>query len=56
MFFTGGAVGARRLVRRWRREVRGALHCLLATREGALLADTIDMWADLALARVDLAG
>ena len=43
-------------MRRWRREVRAALHCLLAAREGALLADSVDMWADLALARVDLAG
>ena len=38
----------------WRRELRLGLHCLLTTREGVRLEDTIDIFVNLASARLDL--
>ena len=39
----------------WRRDLRVSLHCLLTTKEGFRLRDTIDMFVNLANYRLDLA-
>ena len=44
---------AKYFVAEWRRELWVALHCLLSTREGTRLGDTIDMFVTLANYRLD---
>jgi len=42
------------LVEEWKRDMDVSLHCLLSTEEGAMLADTLDMFVSLATARADI--
>ena len=40
----------------WRRDMRAGLSCLLSAEEGGILADTINMYYNLAVARLDFTG
>ena len=44
---------AKYFVAEWKRELGVALHCLLTTKEGTGLRDTIDMFVTLANYRLD---
>ena len=44
---------AKYFVAEWKRELWVALHCLLSTKEGTRLGDTIDMFVTLANYRLD---
>ena len=45
---------AKYFVAEWKRELWVALHCLLSTKEGTRLGDTIDMFVTLAHYRLDM--
>ena len=49
----GSVIRLRWDLENWRRDMRLGLHCLLSTREGGRLADTIDIFYSLASARLD---
>ena len=48
-----GGPAAHYFLEEWRREMFDRLHCLVNTEEGLKLADTIDMFNNIAQARID---
>ena len=52
----GAVVRVRWDLENWRRDIRLGLHCLLKTSEGRQLGDTIDIFYNLASARLDFTG